>query len=97
MKITKRQLRRLINEEHRRLISENAEEESIEKLEELSRKTNVGQMSDTWKHILGNCLEEKDLGNITQESPDSVNEDMSPDQMPDSWKQILGNCLGDKN
>ena len=48
--------------------------------------TDLDEMSDAWRQILGNCTGK----------PKPKNEGADLDDMSDSWRQILGNCLTNK-
>ena len=81
MRITKRQLRRIIREEVAK---------STEKYDDDSAlKGDQDELPDALqKGIIDKTVEDR-------EEEEKKDEGMSPGDMPDAWRQILGNCLGD--
>jgi len=97
MKITKRQLRRIIKEEKTKELRERP-------LHMSGRNQNVMEQLHTAIDALiekfGNEEARMELQGIVDEwstgENDQYNEGTSLKQMPDSWRQILGTCLKGK-
>jgi hypothetical protein len=87
MKITKRQLRRIIREA---LGAVQEDKGSTKKYDDDSAlKGDQDELPDgLQKGIIDKTVEDR------EEAEDKKkNEGTSPDDMPDAWRQILGNCL----
>jgi len=84
MKITKRQLRRIIREEVAKSTKKYDDDSAL--------KGDQDDLHDALqKAIIDKTVEDR------EEAEDKKkNEGMSPDNMPDAWRQILGNCLKGK-
>jgi len=110
MRVTKRQLRRIIKEEKTKLLSEITDEQLANvnteqhALHMSGRNQNV--MDDLHIAIdaligaLGNEAAHQELLGIVEEWDTETHmieshEGTSSENMPDAWQQILGNCLGD--
>jgi hypothetical protein len=108
MKITKRQLRRIIKEEKTKLLSEITDEQLTNINAEQSALHMSGRNQSVMDQLhtaidalidaMGNEEAHQELLGIVEEwdtetHPSNVYEGTSSKNMPDAWQQILGTCL----
>jgi hypothetical protein len=85
MKITKRQLRKIIREAL--AFTEKYDEDSALK----GKQSKLPD--DLQKAIIDDTVEKRE--DQEKEEKEEKNESVSIEDMPDNWRQILGNCLGE--
>jgi len=98
MKITKRQLRRIIREEVQKRVGGGqswGEEEDTGTLGEDDGSTIKYNADPALKGDQTKLPDKLQKAIIDKDEDEAKNEGTLLEDMPDSWKQVLGNCLGE--